>query len=174
MSVVIAGAIGFLTMFIFGWKLIPDTNIYSTPGIHFWPSPIGWIFSYGGYYGFALISLAGMIGIYYLANKRGRGYWLLICLPVTWYLLFPGIDSLGVLMCMFAWETKKPVWIMAAGLIHPVNGIVGASGMLSRKHTLVFMSIAAMVCIVVVGTLDTFSTTIRYAMPAFVYWVVYQ
>lgn len=153
-----------------GWRLDPDTALYSRRGLHLWPSPLGDLSgTIGGHRLVVVVSaIAAAIAIA-LVPERGR---LLFAGAATWAFAFPGVDALGIVFVLLALRASSRAAragaFTLAALAHPVAAIVTAPLMLRDDE--LADAIAALLTtaiIVVVGLADTWSTTDRYALPLF-------
>jgi hypothetical protein len=149
-----------------GWKLVPDTALYSRRGFHLWPSPFGDLLgTMAGRWGVLVASaVAAGVVVYLLPAGVPRALFVLVA---GYWFLHPGVDSLGVLAVLLLERTGRRRWIVQAACVHPVAALVAWPRAIGADRRYLYAcAVCAAGCIIGVGLADTFDTTIRYALPA--------
>lgn len=156
-----------------GAALYPDTFLYARRGLHLWPAPAsnigGLIGGHSGVIWLSAIAAGFLVYIVRRTSGTGAAFLFVAFVPLSRWLLFPGVDALGVVFYL-AWRaTGKGLWIVAA-LIHPVTLFATVATAAARaahsNYESVFVFAACGFATLAVGLADTFSTTSRYLLPA--------
>jgi hypothetical protein len=150
----------------YGWRLVPDTALYARRGLHLWPAPIGDLLGTAGGMWAVVIASGLAAGVVVAMVPAGAPRVLLLAGCGVWF-LYPGVDALGVCGVLMFDRTRSLRWLVVAGLVHPVAGIVGTARLLRDDAEAVVGALTlSVVCIVAVSIADTFDTTLRYLAPS--------
>lgn len=165
-----------------GARLVPDTALYERRGVHLWPSPLGGLAG----------TIAGHLGVVTLAAIAAASCALLVCalraqasapllslpalacVPALFlWASWPSMDAPGAALVLLAVLTRRRTVGALSGLVHPVAGLMWAATLLSRRTGLraSWLALGAAVFVaLVVGELDSFTTTDRYFLPGVLLW----
>jgi len=114
-AVVLAVAVAGLSLLATAWlgvKLTPDVGLYLGSGFGLYPSPLGTALGSAGLAAFCVAHAAAVGGLAYLiARARPRPAALLLSLPVLWWVVPLGVDSIAAVLLVldvvvisgFAW-----------------------------------------------------------------------
>lgn len=147
-----------------GFRLDPDSYTYASGVLGPYSFAGGLIGRIGGMPALIGVSAAAAAAlVYLLPTQRARLFFLLA--GGVW-LLYPGVDALGVLMIALMLRAPlRGLWWLLAGIVHPVAALVSWPLLRPGRWTLWLVGASSIACIVAVGLIDTFSTTSRYLLP---------